>query len=947
MDHTRDDSGPGTLSSATQRFQTLFENVPARLLVLSPNGFEIIAVSNAYLAATMRSRDDLIGRTVFDAFPDDPADEGSDSTRILRSSLQRVMTHRAPDAMAVQRYPIPRPETEGGGFEQRYWSVVNTPLIDDDGSISCIFHEAEDVTPLFEGADDGQPTAHPTTATTTSSRPILEALLNTRRLQSDNRRLRAEIADLETVQRLLGLATWRLPVGLDVATLSSNFPHIIGTDPQRTTMSPHDYLQLVHEDDRERAERDLAVIETSGARHYESRHRIRRPDDGRIIYVHSVGELIDTPDGPSLVGLLQDVSSETRTRRELTRTNRLFALASRMARVGSWRVRRDRDHVIWSAETAAIHEVPVEPPPTLEKAFELYCEEYRPRIRAAVEHCFSTGEGWTEVLQIHAIRSGGRKWIRTIGEAEYDSEGNIIGTQGALQDISDLVHALDRGEALARRLMTTLENMSDAFYLLSGDLEFVYLNPLAEQLLERDRDTLIGRHVWDEFPAAKDSPLGEIYPRALQTGERQEARFHYPDLDKWFSLDAYPVPEGLAVYFRDITEQRQLDEQLRQAQKLESIGQLTGGVAHDFNNLLTVIVGNAELLREKLSDDRRLRPLADLIETAGARGAELTNRLLAFARRQPLAPQLVDLGKLIAGMEPLVRRTLSEDIEIEFVRGGGLWPCELDPGQLEVALLNLAINARDAMPEGGRLTIETANTRLDDAYADAHEEVSPGQYVMVSVTDSGLGMDEEALRRAFEPFYTTKAVGKGSGLGLSMVYGFVKQSNGHSKIYSEPGEGTTVRLYFPRSRSGAEYAAEADEVQVAAAGGEHVLVVEDDDLVRGHVVAQLEALGYAVTSAESGPGALELLRQSPDVDLLFTDVVMPGGMSGRDLGTAAQALRPSLRILYTSGYTENAIIHNGRLDPGVHLLSKPYRRRDLARKVRQVLDEPASPDRMR
>jgi PAS domain S-box-containing protein len=381
----------------------------------------------------------------------------------------------------------------------------------------------------------------------------------------------------------------------------------------------------------------------------------------------------------------------------------------------------------------------------------------------------------------------------------------------------------------------------------------------------------------------------------------------------------------------------QAEAQLRAAQRMEAIGQLTGGVAHDFNNLLTVILGNAEMLVEGLTDDAQLRMLAEMTQTAAQRGAELTQRLLAFARRQPLDPAAVDVNALLGSMDALLRRTLGDEVEVELVRGGGLWRALVDAPQLENALLNLCLNARDAMPDGGRLTIETANAALDDAYAREAEEVEPGQYVMIAVSDTGVGMTEEVRARAFDPFFTTKAVGRGSGLGLSMVFGFVKQSRGHVRLYSEPGQGTTVRLYLPRAA--AEPPAVASAVpEGLPRGAEAVLLVEDDTQVREHAARLLESLGYRVLAAPDGPSALALLREGKAVDLLFTDVVMPGGMNGRELADAARALRPGLPVLFTSGYTENAIVHHGRLDRGVLLLAKPYRRGELAAKLRQALD---------
>ncbi|MAU59435.1 MAG: hypothetical protein CMI62_01755 [Parvibaculum sp.] len=398
------------------------------------------------------------------------------------------------------------------------------------------------------------------------------------------------------------------------------------------------------------------------------------------------------------------------------------------------------------------------------------------------------------------------------------------------------------------------------------------------------------------------------------------------------------LPESIMFICRDVTAQRAAEENLRQSQKIESLGQLTGGIAHDFNNLLTVILGNGEMLERDETINPRSRQLAQTVVTAAERGADLTKRLLAFARRQPLEPKVIDVNKLIHGIEGLLRRTLNEDIDLEIAGAGGLWRAEIDPGQLEAALVNLAVNARDAMPDGGRLTIETSNATLDDSYADAHSDVTPGQYVMVSVTDTGSGMSKETLERAFEPFFTTKGAGRGSGLGLSMVFGFVKQSGGHAKIYSELGEGTCVKIYLPRSQAESDAAYQPGPERPESTGTEHVLVVEDDELVRQNVLRQLADLGYRVTGAENGVKALDILKSDASIDLLFTDVVMPGGMNGRQLAEAAVKFRPSLKVLFTSGYTENAIVHQGRLDRGVQLLSKPYRREELAAKIRKVME---------
>jgi len=387
-------------------------------------------------------------------------------------------------------------------------------------------------------------------------------------------------------------------------------------------------------------------------------------------------------------------------------------------------------------------------------------------------------------------------------------------------------------------------------------------------------------------------------------------------------------------------ELRRNEEALRQSQKMEAVGQLTGGIAHDFNNLLQVIVGNLEALQRNLAGESpRLQRAANNAMAGAQRAASLTQRLLAFSRRQPLSPKPVDPNILVGSMSELLHRTLGETISVETVRGAGVWRIEVDPSGLEAAILNLAVNARDAMPGGGRLTIETSNAYLDQAYVRTHSEVIPGQYVVLCISDTGTGMDEATVAQAFEPFFTTKPVGQGTGLGLSQVYGFVKQSGGHLKIYSEIGEGTTIKLYLPRFDSPVTDEVEADP-QAAPEGSstETILVVEDDADVRAQSVEALGELGYRVLQAADGPAALRLLRREAHVDLLFTDVVLPKGLTGAQVAVEAREIQPGLKVLFTTGYARNAIVHNGRLDPGVQLITKPYSFADLAAKVRDVLD---------
>ncbi|PKA42194.1 response regulator (plasmid) [Rhizobium sullae] len=391
----------------------------------------------------------------------------------------------------------------------------------------------------------------------------------------------------------------------------------------------------------------------------------------------------------------------------------------------------------------------------------------------------------------------------------------------------------------------------------------------------------------------------------------------------------------------EIAERQQAEAALQQSQKMESIGKLTGGVAHDFNNLLQVISGNLQLLGKDISNDGRAKERISNALAAVERGSRLASHLLAFGRRQPLEPKVVNIGRLVAGMDDMLRRALGEEIEVETMVSGGLWNTFADPIQIENALLNLAINSRDAIEGSGKLTVEVGNAFLDDSYSRTHPEVTAGQYVVLAVTDTGSGMTPEVMAQAFEPYFSTKPEGRGTGLGLSMVYGFVKQSGGHVKIYSEVGEGTTVKLYLPRSFQTEDRVAN-NEAAPPAGGTETILVAEDDEGVRATVVEMLTDLGYHVLKARDGQSALTVLESGAHIDLLFTDVVMPGPLKSPELARMARERLPNIAVLYTSGYTENSIVHGGRLDPGLELVSKPYTRDALARKIRHVLASSAS-----
>jgi PAS domain S-box-containing protein len=488
-----------------------------------------------------------------------------------------------------------------------------------------------------------------------------------------------------------------------------------------------------------------------------------------------------------------------------------------------------------------------------------------------------------------------------------------------------------------------------AIFMLDRDGYITTWNPGAERIKGYTAEEIVGKH-FSIFYTEEDRARGlpkEALAKAAREGkyEAEAWRVRKDGSHFWASVlidritDAGGEFVGFAKITRDMTERRAMQEQLHQAQKMEAIGQLTGGVAHDFNNLLTVILGNLETIARHASPENgRLRRSVDQATRGAQRAATLTQQLLAFSRRQPLNPKPTEVNRLVGGMSDLIRRALGENIAIETVLGAGVWRIHIDPHQLESALLNLAVNARDAMREGGRLTIETANAHLDERYSARYAELEPGQYVMICVSDTGTGMSKDVMARAFDPFFTTKPIGEGTGLGLSQVYGFVKQSGGHVKLYSEAGEGTSVKLYLPRY-VGLQPQPEPEPVSFERSGdtSEVILVVEDDDDVRSYSTDALRGLGFSVLEAIDGPAALRVLDRHPEVQLLFTDVGLPG-INGRELMTQAQLRRPGLKVLFTSGYARNAIVHQGRLDAGVQLLTKPFTREQLAARVRDVLD---------
>jgi PAS domain S-box-containing protein len=520
--------------------------------------------------------------------------------------------------------------------------------------------------------------------------------------------------------------------------------------------------------------------------------------------------------------------------------------------------------------------------------------------------------------------------------------GEVVGASRIARDLSEskrTQQALNQEIEERRRIFETSQDL-----ILVTDTKgtFVQVSPSSKTILGYRPEEMIG-HSAVEFihPDDLDSTREEM--RSARRGQHMrnfETRYVHKDgqavVLTWMGAWSEPVRRHFFVG-RDLTEKQAAEAQFRQAQKMEAIGQLTGGVAHDFNNILTVITGTIGILAEAVARDPQLVAVANMIDEAAERGAGLTKHLLAFARKQPLQPREVDVNALVLETAKLLRPTLGEQIEIAPLLAADAWTALVDPSQLTTAILNLALNARDAMPQGGKLTLDSSNVYLDESYASMHSEVTPGSYVMIAVSDTGAGIPTANLEKVFDPFFTTKEVGKGTGLGLSMVFGFVKQSGGHIKIYSEEGHGTSVKLYLPRATPLDRGVAEQPTLPAIERGHEVVLIVEDDALVRKYVVTQVGSLGYTTLEASNAAEALRIIDNTATIDLLFTDVIMPGSMNGRQLADEALKRRPALKTLFTSGYTENAIVHHGRLDTGVLLLAKPYRKSDMARMIRLAL----------
>ena len=570
--------------------------------------------------------------------------------------------------------------------------------------------------------------------------------------------------------------------------------------------------------------------------------------------------------------------------------------------------------------------------------------------RIALETAEREGRFETEGWRVR--KDGTRFWANVVIDPIRDPGGELVGFAKVTRDLTERKAAEEELRASEQRFRMLVQSVTDyAIYMLDADGHVSSWNSGAERFKGYRADEIMGEH-FSRFYTDEEREA-EIPRIALETA-RRDGRFEAEgwrvrkDGSRfWASVIIDPIRNddgelvGFAKVTRDLTDKRSIEEQLRQSQKMEAVGQLTGGLAHDFNNLLTGISGSLEMMKVRLAQGRTSELEHYFTAAGGAvkRAAALTHRLLAFARRQTLDPKATNVNRLLSGLEELVRRTVGPGIQVEVVGASGLWPTFVDPNQLENAVLNLCVNARDAMPDGGKLTIETANKWIDDRAARRHD-LPVGQYISVCVTDTGVGMTPEVITKAFDPFFTTKPIGEGTGLGLSMIYGFARQSGGQVRIYSEVGQGTTMCIYLPRHGEDAPLDDEGElQANVSPSGeGEVVLVIDDEPTIRMLVAELLADAGYAVIEAPDGPAGLKVLESNARIDLLITDVGLPGGMNGRQVADAARVSRPNLKVLFITGYAENAVIGQSRLENGMFVMTKPFQMDLLAHRIREIIE---------
>jgi PAS domain S-box-containing protein len=988
MSHTLD------AAAGPPDFRLLFESVPGLYLVLAPD-LTIVAASDAYLRATMTARERVVGRALFDVFPDNPADPAADGVRNLRASLDRVLRHGVPDAMPTQKYDIRRPAEEGGEFEERYWSPVNTPVFGAGRAVAYVIHRVEDVTEFVRLRDRGD--EHQRRADELSARGSKlegELFLQTQELLAANRKLReaneeltrmraelegrtedvvvqlrqaneslrSEVAERQRAEGELARKTEKLRV-----TLESMGDAVIATDAQgRITLMNPVAEALTGWPADEAAGRPLAeVFRIISA-------RTRRPASNPVDRVLAEGVVVGLANHTLLVArdgterpiddsaapirgaggevlgvvlIFRDVTDRYAAEEALRASEALFrgafedtTVATVLLDLGHRFVRVNAAFAglfgYSAAEMVGLTMPDVTHPDDLAESYAM-----RERLLA--------GESSFVQHKRYRHRDGRTLWGVTNVSLVRDAEGRPLLYVGQVQDVTAQKLAEGELRASEERFRSLVESVRDhAIFMTDRDGVVVTWNAGAERLYGYPAAEAVGLHLslfHSPEEAAAGAPAARL-ARAAECGTHHAESWRLRKNGTRFwaevvttALGGPGTPRGFVVVARDMTERRKLEEQFRQAQKLEAVGRLAGGVAHDFNNLLTVINGYSDVLLASLPPGSPHREPLAAIHEAGGRAAALTSQLLAFSRKAIVEPQVLDLNAVIGQAARLLRRMVGEDVVLTTAPAAGLHPVKADPTQVEQVLMNLAVNARDAMPRGGRLTIETRNVTLRESDAAIYPDLPPGRYVQLAVSDTGCGMTDEVKTRIFEPFFTTKEPGKGTGLGLAMVYGAVKTHGGHVSVYSEVNVGTTFKILLPATPD-APAPSRSGETRLAQRGAETILLAEDEETVRKFARLTLETYGYRVLDGGSGPEALAVAeRHAGQIHLLVTDVVMPG-VGGRELAEALRARHPGLKVLYVSGYTDDAVVRHGIVEAHDAFLQKPFSPLALARKVRAILD---------
>jgi len=730
---------------------------------------------------------------------------------------------------------------------------------------------------------------------------------------------------------------------LRICFASGPMESITGYTPEELTAAGLEALTgLVHPDDQEmmRDRLNRLFMEDGPSRsEYRILHR-----DGRVRWVEACSTSTTVEGKPAVQTSFLDITHQKAMEAALKEKHLQLLQAQSIAGVGSWVFDFDTGKVTATGEAQRIYGVSGDQW-SIPEIQTIPLPEYRPMMDRALRELMEDGIPYDLTFKIRQADSGAVRMIRAL--ARYDEERNRV--HGVIQDITEQKRAEEALRDSEEQFRRVIQESNDAIYILHEN-RFDLVNQRFCELTDITPGELAapGFTFWD-LVAPESRPLIEDRLRKRNRGEEVPALYEFGirslkgrTVHVEASVTEIDYRDGKAVMgiLRDITEQKAMEEQLRQAQRMESLGRLSGGVAHDLNNLLSPILGYGEMLLDDPWSEEERKEFAGEIVGAAARARDLVGQLLAFSRKQTLEFRSVDLDTLLDDFEPLLRRTTREDVTLEFRRESSLPSIEADIRQLEQVVMNLCVNAQDAMPRGGRLTLRTGVVDLDEAYAEARAGVTPGHYVMLAISDTGQGMSPSTRERIFEPFFTTKKLGKGTGLGLATVYGIVKQHGGNIWVYSEPGKGTTFKCYFPvAGPPGPGPRPREEDEPEALEGDETVLVVEDDDMVRALATSILEKRGYRVLSASTGEAGVELLDRHQDpVDLLLTDIVLPG-MNGRDLSEKASARFPGVRTLFMSGYTDEVISHHGVLQEGIAFIQKPFSVRDLASRIRQVLDQ--------